>query len=78
MPPRERRFIVQHSPLLLKCILGQLANDWAQALAQGCVFVDGKRVHDPERWVNPGSQVSWYAARTDVASRGDTDFCILD
>ena len=75
---RERHFVVSSGPVQLTSILGQLAPGDSDALAQGRVFVDGKRAYPDTNEVTVGSRVTWVAARSVQPPRGDLDFKVLD
>ncbi len=75
---RERRFVVSGHPTSLPAIVEKLAPGDANALREGRVFVDGKRVDQRADRVNPGSRVTWYAPRLCVAQACDVEFSILD
>jgi 23S rRNA pseudouridine1911/1915/1917 synthase len=75
---RERHFVVSSGPVQLASILGQLAPGDGEALAQGRVFVDGKRADPSTHEVTAGSRVTWVAARLAQSPSGDLDFTVLD
>lgn len=75
---RERHYVVSDQPGRLPLIIEALAPDDVNALSDGRVFVDGRRVDTSIQIVQPGSRVTWYAPRTVKSVADDIEFRTLD
>ncbi len=62
------RWTVSGSPRTLKELFAASAADTALALADGRVFVDGRRASDENVLLEPGARVELYAARAPAAA----------
>ncbi len=75
---RERCFVVLDDSVGIASIVDRLDPGAVHALAEGRVFVDGKRVESAETQVHAGSLVTLYATRSSPSDADDLEFSILD
>jgi 23S rRNA-/tRNA-specific pseudouridylate synthase len=61
--PKARWMVSRDDPKRLSDLVEQIALDGRRALADGRVFVDGRRVTDPETTLRAGHRVELFAAR---------------
>lgn len=75
---RQRHFVVTGQPINLPTVVEALAPGDAEAVGDGRVFVDGRRVDASMRAVQPGSTITWYAPRHAKSTDNDLEFRVLD
>ena len=75
---RQRHFVVTGQPVKLPTVIEALAPGDVDALNDGRVFVDGRRVTASMHDVQPGSKITWQAPRQAKPTDGDLEFCVLD